>query len=211
VSFADKRFECILGENDVLKGERIFGIKNMVNQKKSEGITVLGGDCQSKNIQAVFSVFDTLKEVFMCSEKNIIDGIRNVVINTGLKGRWQILNTRPLTICDTGHNREGLQYVINQINRIPKSGLHMVIGFVNDKDLKLILPLFPAEAVYYFTKASVPRALNEESLKNEAVKFGLKGECYPDVNSALSCARENASQSDMIFIGGSTFVVAEVI
>jgi dihydrofolate synthase/folylpolyglutamate synthase len=117
----------------------------------------------------------------------------------------------PLTICDTGHNKEGLKFVLNQISRIPKSGLHMVIGFVNDKDLNSILPLFPADAVYYFTKASVPRALNEENLKDKAAKFGLHGQSYPDVKTALSCARENALQSDMIFIGGSTFVVAEVV
>jgi dihydrofolate synthase/folylpolyglutamate synthase len=87
----------------------------------------------------------------------------------------------------------------------------MIIGFVSDKDLNSILPLFPSDAVYYFTKASVPRALNEEILKSEAEKFGLHGQSYPDVKTALCCARENAAPSDIIFIGGSTFVVAEVI
>ena len=210
IFFADERFACKFGENDVIKGERRYKITDLVSHQKYDGITVLGGDYQSANIQAVFSVFDTLKGFFKLSKINIIDGIRNVVINTGLKGRWQILTTAPLTICDTGHNKEGLQYVLNQVSRIPKSGLHMVIGFVNDKDLKSILPLFPADAVYYFTKASVPRALNEESLKYEAAKFGLNGQSYPDVKTALYYARKNAVQSDMIFIGGSTFIVAEV-
>jgi dihydrofolate synthase/folylpolyglutamate synthase len=211
ISFADERYLCKLEENDIIQGERGYNLTDMVGHQEYHGTTVLGGDYQSGNIQAVFSVFDTLKENFKCSENNIRDGIRNVVINTGLKGRWQILSTKPLTICDTGHNKEGLQYVLNQIRRIPKSGLHMIIGFVNDKDLKSILPLFPADAVYYFTKASVPRALNEEDLKSEAVKSGLKGQSYPDVKTALYFARENAGQSDMIFIGGSSFVVAEVI
>jgi dihydrofolate synthase/folylpolyglutamate synthase len=211
ISFADERYACEFGENDVLKGERRYEITDLVSTQKSGGITVLGGDYQSANIQAVFSVFDTLKYFFKFSKVNIIDGIRNVVRNTGLKGRWQILTTAPLTICDTGHNKEGLQYVLNQISRIPKSGLHMIIGFVKDKDLKSILPLFPTDAIYYFTKASVPRALNEESLKYEAAKFGLDGLSYPDVKTALYYARGNAVRSDMIFIGGSTFIVAEVI
>jgi dihydrofolate synthase / folylpolyglutamate synthase len=211
IYFADERFACRTEENDVLKGERRYEITDLVSHKTTKGITVLGGDYQSVNIQAVFSVFDTLKGLFGCSDDMITTGIRNVVLNTGLKGRWQILSTMPLTICDTGHNKEGLQYVLNQISRIPKSGLHIVIGFVSDKDLSSVLPLFPAGAVYYFTRASVPRALNEVILKNEAAKYGLKGSSYSDVKTALSNARENASGSDMIFIGGSTFVVAEVI
>ncbi|MCX6325956.1 MAG: bifunctional folylpolyglutamate synthase/dihydrofolate synthase [Bacteroidia bacterium] len=211
ISFADKRFSCSLEESNSLKDERRYQITDLVTNQKLEGKTVLGGDYQLRNIQAVFSVFDTLKGIFKYSEKNITDGIRNVIINTGLKGRWQILSHEPLTICDTGHNKEGLEYVLDQIQRIPKSGLHIVIGFVNDKDLKSVLPLFPTAAIYYFTKASIPRALDEEKLKSEAAKYGLNGKCYPDVKTALLTARKNASQSDMIFIGGSTFIVAEVI
>jgi dihydrofolate synthase/folylpolyglutamate synthase len=211
ISFADERFTCNLEESDNLKGERRYTITDLVTHKTFEGETVLGGDYQSGNMKAVFSVFDTLNGFFKYSEKNITDGIRNVVLNTGLKGRWQILSRDPLTICDTGHNKEGLEYVIDQIRRIPKSGLHMIIGFVNDKDLNSVLPLFPTDAIYYFTKASVPRALNEENLKSEAAKYGLNGQSYPDVKAALQSARKNAAQSDMIFIGGSTFIVAEVI
>ena len=142
---------------------------------------------------------------------DIINGISRTVINTGLSGRWQILNHNPLTICDTGHNKEGLEYVLNQIKRIPKSGLHMVIGFVNDKDLSLVLPLFPQDAVYYFTKASVPRALDENVLMKEAAGYGLKGNCYPDVKSAMKTAAKVATVTDMIFIGGSTFIVADAL
>jgi dihydrofolate synthase / folylpolyglutamate synthase len=211
IYFADQRFYCTLEENNSPEGERKYTIKDLVNNKIEEGESVLGGDYQSKNIQAVYCVFDILKSVFEISEKNIAIGIKNVIINTGLQGRWQVLAANPLTICDTGHNKEGLEYVINQIKRIPKSGLHIVLGFVNDKDLSKVLPLFPADAIYYFTKASIPRALDEEILKSEASKYNLIGESYADVKSALQNARKNASQSDMIFIGGSTFVVAEVV
>jgi dihydrofolate synthase/folylpolyglutamate synthase len=106
---------------------------------------------------------------------------------------------------------EGLEYVIRQITRIKINRLHIVIGFVNDKDLKSVLPLFPKDAVYYFTKASVPRALDEKILKSEASLYGLMGQSYTDVVSALSQARTNSAESDMIFIGGSTFIVAEVV
>lgn len=211
ISFADERFSCHLQESDSLNGDRRYTITDLVTHQKFQGRTMLGGDYQSRNIQAVFSVFYTLNGFFKYSEKNIIDGIRNVVKNTGLKGRWQILSHDPLTICDTGHNKEGLEYVIDQIRRIPKSGLHMILGFVNDKDLKSVLPLFPYEATYYFTKAPVPRALNEDTLRLEAGKYGLIGQSYPDVKTALYHARKNAAESDMIFIGGSTFIVAEVI
>ncbi len=211
ICFADEIFTCKLEENNTPEVERGFTITDLLTHKKFEGVTVLGGDYQAGNLKAVFTVFNKLQGLFSISEENITNGIRKVVINTGLKGRWQILNNKPLTICDTGHNKEGLEYVLDQIKRIPKTALHMVIGFVNDKDLKSILSLFPADAAYYFTRASVPRALNEEILKLEAEKYGLYGHVYPDVKTALYNARLNAAKSDVIFIGGSTFIVAEVI
>jgi dihydrofolate synthase/folylpolyglutamate synthase len=211
ISFADKNFNCLLEINDSLNGDLNYLVTDLSANRKINGRSFLGGDYQSKNIQAVFNSFTILKSVFKVSDENITDGIRNVVLNTGLYGRWQVLNMSPLTICDTGHNREGLEYVLDQVRRVKKSALHIVLGFVNDKDLGSVLPLFPEDAVYYFTKASVPRALNEVLLKSEAEKYGLKGLSFPDVKNALDCARKNASPSDMIFIGGSTFVVAEVI
>jgi len=211
ICFADKFFTCNLIKTDTMSGERKYLMTELSANLTYEGTISLGGDYQSKNLQAVFAAFDNLKEVFNISEKDITDGIRNVVRNTGLYGRWQILSTVPLTICDTGHNLEGLEYVVDQINRIPKSALHIVLGFVKDKDLGSVLPLFPVDALYYFTKASVPRALNEVDLKSEAEKYGLNGMSFPDVKTALSSARKNAKNSDMIFIGGSTFVVAEVV
>ncbi len=211
VSFADERFECLPDINFNLEGERKFEIRDKAEDLNYEGYTPLGGDYQAKNIQAVFSAFRMLKEKIDISDPVILRGIRKVVSNTGLMGRWQVLGNRPFIVCDTGHNREGLEYVLKQISRIEVSNRHIVVGFVNDKDLGSVLPLFPRDAKYYFTKASVPRALNEEVLKSEAGKYGLTGSCYPDVRSAYLAAKENASESDLIFIGGSTFVVAEVL
>jgi dihydrofolate synthase / folylpolyglutamate synthase len=211
ISFADKNFSCNLEKNDGIVSERRYLMTKLSTCRKFEGTTLLGGDYQLKNLQVVFAAFDILKGVFEVSGENITEGIRKVVINTGLYGRWQILRTDPLTICDTGHNMEGLKYVLDQIQRLPKSALHIVLGFVNDKDLKLVLSLFPTTALYYFTKAQVPRALNEEKLKTEAAAFGLFGQSFTDVKTALFHARKNAGPSDLIFIGGSTFIVAEVI
>jgi dihydrofolate synthase / folylpolyglutamate synthase len=211
IFFADRNFSCILEKYVKQNAGRRYLMTDLSTDCKIEGEVFLGGDYQSKNLQAVFSVFEVLKNRFEVSDKNLTEGIRKTILNTGLYGRWQILSTSPLTICDTGHNKEGLEYVLDQLKGIPKSELHIVLGFVNDKDLKSVLPLFPTEAQYYFTKASVPRALSEISLKNEAEKYGLKGDSFSDVASALNSARKMANQSDLIFIGGSTFIVAEVI
>ena len=211
ISFADERFSCSLHETDNVRGERRYTVTDLLTHSKFEGTTVLCGDYQSGNIQAVFSTILNLQSIFRISDRNISDGIMNVIRNTGLAGRWQILNLKPLTICDTAHNREGLEFVIEQIRMIPKSALHMILGFVNDKDLNSVLPLFPSDAKYYFTKASVPRALNEEILKAEAARFGLAGDSYPDVKTALAHAMAASGKSDLIFIGGSTFIVADVV
>jgi dihydrofolate synthase/folylpolyglutamate synthase len=211
ISFADKLYSCTLETNGRLKHSRDYEVTELNSGKKFSGKSVLAGDYQQKNIQAVFAAFRYLKSVFNITDENVIVGIEKVVQNTGLAGRWQILSEAPLTICDTGHNKEGLEYVIRQINRLPKTVLHIILGFVNDKDLRSVLPLFPEDAHYYFTKASVPRALNEEILKSEAAKYGLEGECFGDVKTALKAARSKAGPSDLIFIGGSTFIVAEVV
>jgi len=211
IMFADEVFSCDLKQNKNLTSGREYLMTELSTNNKLKGKTFLGGDYQSKNLQAVFAAFKLLENIFTVSEENVSEGIRNVIINTGIQGRWQILSSSPLTICDTGHNKEGLEYVMNQIKRVPRSALHIVIGFVNDKDLGSVLPLFPTDAIYYFTKASVPRALNELKLKMEAEKYGLAGQSYPDVRTALYSARKQANESDVIFIGGSTFVVAEIV
>ncbi len=211
IKFADQNFSCIIEEGDITRGEWEFIIRDKSGNESFRGITVLGGDYQKKNLVTLFQSLKSLVGILHISTYKISEGIKKVIINTGLSGRWQVLSNNPLTICDTGHNKEGLEYVINQINRIPKKRLHMVIGFVNDKDLSLVLPIFPQNAIYYFTKASVDRALDENILKDRAEAYGLKGSSYPDVKTAMNTASGVAAPDDLIFIGGSTFVVADAL
>jgi len=211
VFFADQNFTCRLDEPDYVSETRNYEITESSGCRKILGRIGLAGDYQGKNIQTVFQSFQILKNIFNLTEDNLIDGIRKVTENTGLMGRWQIIGRNPLTVCDTGHNLEGISYVLEQIRKINKNETHFVIGFVNDKDLDPVLPLFPADAKYYFTKASVPRAMDSEVLRQRALKYGLKGESFGDVASALRSARNNSAGSDLIFIGGSTFVVADAL
>lgn len=211
MTFADMIYDCALEDIDLLTGSRRFRLLNGRSGETITGETALGGDYQKKNLPIVLCAVETLRSFFNISLQNFTEGIKKVIINTELRGRWQILGNNPLIICDTGHNKEGLEYVMNQIDKTPKSGLHIVIGFVNDKDLSTVLPLLPGNAIYYFTKASVPRALDENILKHEAMKYGLTGNSYPGVMAAFEAAKRGASCDEMIFIGGSTFVVAEVL
>jgi dihydrofolate synthase/folylpolyglutamate synthase len=209
--FAEDLYKCRLGDPDMISGKRTYSLVNVVNERIINGETPLGGDYQEKNIPVVAGAAEILRDDLRISEENFIDGISKTILNTGLIGRWQILSREPMMICDTGHNMEGLEYVLAQIKRYPKDKLHMVIGFVNDKDLNGVLDLFPTDAVYYFTKASVPRALDEKVLKAEAYRFGLKGDSYTDVSTAVNSAITNAGKNDFIFFGGSTFLVADVL
>jgi len=211
VIFADKSFNCSLGDFNYEDGLRQFNVIKMPCRLSFSGTTPLGGIYQQKNLQTVFAAAEILKPLMNISDKNVIDGVRNVISNTHLAGRWQILSKKPLTLCDTGHNREGLEYVVSQLKALGKKKIHIVMGFVNDKDLTAVLPLFPADAAYYFTKASIPRALDEKILKEEAAKAGLIGESYVTVREAMKAASEKAGHDDVVFIGGSTFIVAEVV
>jgi dihydrofolate synthase/folylpolyglutamate synthase len=211
ILFADEIFSCHFITDDSFHGSRRYSMTNLRTNQILESETPLQGNYQMKNLQAIFASMVFLKRRFSISDRNITEGIKKTVNNTGLTGRWQILNNEPLIICDTGHNREGLLYVLDQLGKIPATAKHFIIGFVNDKDLSTVLPLFPKDAFYYFTKASVPRALDEQILRDEASKYGLNGESYPEVKIALENARKKAEPSDLIFIGGSTFVVAEVV
>lgn len=211
ISFADEAYSCSLQDSDGFAGERKFTLIEKGYGKCVEGITPLGGDYQSRNIPAVFQTFKSIGDKLSISEDNLTGGIRRVIKNTGLNGRWQVIGTKPLTICDTGHNKEGLEYVSSQLNKIEKSSLHMIVGFVNDKDLSLVLPLLPENATYYFTKASVARALDQNILMERAKTYNLNGKSYPDVKTAMNAASEAAGPDDVIFIGGSTFIVADCL
>ena len=136
-------------------------------------------------------------------------GLSNVVNNTGLKGRWQWLSAN--TVCDTAHNQAGLIQVMEQISTLKYRQLHIVLGVVADKDLSLVLPLFIKEATYYFVKPEVPRGLDAKVLADKALEYGLKGQVYESVSAGLLAAQSVASKEDLIFLGGSTFTVAEVV
>lgn len=211
ILFADKKYCCILGDSDEFSSLRSYSITENETGFHLKGAIPLGGLYQQKNIQTVFGAVSELKKIFNLKDCNIIDGIQNVIENTGLAGRWQILSNCPLTICDTGHNKEGLEYVVRQLLSLKKKKMHLVIGFVSDKDLSAVLPLLPKDAVYYFTKAAIPRALDEKVLKDAAAAMGLSGLSYGLVSEAINAAKENAGSEDVIFIGGSTFIVAEAV
>lgn len=168
------------------------------------------GDYQYSNIKTVVATIHQLKG-FIISEENISKGFLNVIKNTGLKGRWQVLQQNPKVIADTAHNTEGLKIVLNQLKKEHYNQLHMVIGVVSDKKLEDVLPLFPKDANYYFCKPDIPRGLNEEDLKQKASEFNLLGEKFSSVDKAFKKALSNANQDDIIYVGGSTFVVAEII
>ena len=172
--------------------------------------TSLLGNYQSKNVKGVLATINELKG-FDIRKSHIKSGLKNVVANTGLLGRWQILGKTPQIICDTAHNREGLTIVLDQIKEQHFETLHIVLGFVKDKSLSSVLPLFPKNAIYYFCKPDISRGLDAELLKKEATVFGLDGTVYCSVIQARKAAENNASKNDLIFIGGSNFVVAEVV
>ena len=170
------------------------------------------GSYQSKNIKTVIQTVKQLQgKGFKISKKNIKQGLLKVVKNTGLLGRWQILKERPKVVCDTGHNREGLIYVMQQLSNETFESLHIVFGVVNDKDLRYILDLLPKKATYYFCKPNIPRGLDAEELQQTFSSYKLKGRAYKSVNEAYNSALNNARKDDFIYVGGSTFVVAEII
>ena len=131
--------------------------------------------------------------------------------NTGILGRWQTIAKNPLVICDTGHNKDGIMHVINQLKQIPHRKLHFVFGIVNDKNTDHVLALLPKTAIYYFCQANIQRAMAAKKLKKKANNIGLKGNYFNSVNEAFKSAKSKAVKEDLIFIGGSTFVVAEIV
>lgn len=172
--------------------------------------TDLLGAYQQKNSRGVRCVIAVLKG-FTVSEKHLERGLANVVKNTGLQGRWQVLEKNPTVICDTAHNQEGLKAVLAQIRDQKFENLHVVIGFVMEKKLEDILPLFPKKAQYYFVKPMITRGLPADVLQEKALQFGLIGKVYSCVEEGFKAAKKMAKANDLVFVGGSTFVVAEVL
>ncbi len=171
----------------------------------------LGGLAQQKNAATVLCAVKELKNTFNISKEAVYQGFKNVVELTGLQGRWQLVGSSPKIIIDTGHNEAGIAQIVNQLKLQKFNRLHIVFGLAKDKDIHPILKLLPSDAIYYFTRAQIPRSLPEEELHHLALKNGLTGEHYPSVKDAINKAKEIASSDDMIFIGGSNFIVAEAL
>ena len=195
--------------------------KHIATTKKSKLIhtstynnyeTDLKGDYQKENIATSVTAIQQLqKKGWDISEKEIQLGLLNTIKNTGLLGRWQTLSNTPLIICDTGHNEDGIKEITKQLATLDYKQLHFVFGTVNDKNLATILPLLPKNAQYYFCKANILRGMPAKELETQAQKLALSGTSFTSVNEALNNAKKNAKKDDLIFIGGSTFVVAEVL
>lgn len=172
----------------------------------------LKGHYQQKNIRTVLMSLEVLRKLgWNITEEATEAGLQNVIESTGLRGRWEVLRENPRVICDTAHNKEGLVYAMKQLQEEKFEKLHMVIGVVNDKDLEAVLPLFPKNAGYYFSKPNVPRGLDAEILREKAAEKQLFGQAYISVSDAYKAALSKASSKDVIYVGGSTFTVAEII
>lgn len=206
ISFADNSFVAQFNSDGLLDAMR-DGESFLYDVKFP-----LLGAYQEKNVATVLEIVAVLKQQgFKISKKNIKNGLEKIIENTGFLGRWQILSERPKIICDTAHNVAGIGEVMRQLKSEPFQKLHIVLGVVNDKDISGILSLFPKEATYYFCKADIPRGLEASVLQEKSQTFGLNGNIYPSVKEALKAAKQNAAPDDLIFVGGSTFTVAEAV
>lgn len=181
------------------------------NDAESNLPFALQGDCQRFNKKTILAAVRLLQQKVPISSDAIAHGLMQVVALTGLQGRWQQLGEKPLVIADTGHNEAGIRLIVQQLSRLSCQTLRMVIGVVNDKDVKTMLSLLPKQATYYFTNANIPRALPANELQTLAKNYDLIGKSYLSVQEALNAAKNDASTNDVIFVGGSNFIVAEVV
>ncbi len=210
VFFADRYFE-ISYSMFTPAGHQVFTVHKDRKPFLYNLETDLAGTYQRENMATVLQIIETLKDHYRIEELILRKGLKNVILNTGLHGRWEVINQHPLTVCDTGHNAEAFRWLLPQIKNTPYKKLHMVMGFVNDKHYREILEMLPKDASYYFTQADIPRALPAETLLQEAEKSGLSGRVIKPVSKALETAHSEADKYDFIFVGGSTFVVAEAL
>ncbi len=173
----------------------------------------LHGDYQQKNLCTVLTALDILRKqnIFSFSDKNIEDGLRHAAAITGLRGRWQVVENNPTMVLDTGHNAHGLSQTMAQLARLTYNRLHIVFGMVADKDIDSAILLLPKNATYYFTQAAIPRAMPAGVLVEKCRAIGLQGEAFSTVEQAIRAAKKNAAANDFIYVGGSTFVVADAL
>ena len=184
------------------------------NFKKLDHLKVnLSGDYQEKNVATVIETINILNRFtdFKINENQLREGLAHIKPLTNFIGRWQVIGQNPTILCDSGPNEGGLTYVTYQLKQLTFNHLHIVIGFVRDKDLSKVLKLLPQNATYYFAKADIPRGLDAQILRGMAVEHGLVGKAYSSVRKALTSAKRRAKEDDLIYVGGSIFVVAEVL
>lgn len=210
IYYADQQYHLKRNENS---NQQLLSLsytdKNGIEKNIYSDLT---GNYQLKNITGVLCAIDLLKSKFdLLNDELTIAALAKVKKSTGLKGRWELLSENPQCIADTGHNEDGIQQILTQLNLCTYQNLHWVIGMVNDKDVNAVLSLLPKDATYYFCKPNIPRGLSATTLQHSAQEFNLKGECYESVTLALSAAQKNAANNDFILIAGSTFIVAEII
>ncbi|WP_412469371.1 bifunctional folylpolyglutamate synthase/dihydrofolate synthase [Pedobacter sp. KLB.chiD] len=211
IVFAD---QVLTAQNFKIKNSKLFLSVYQGGKIKYKDLhSDLTGIYQHKNILTVLETLTVLNEKteIKTDQESIYKGIRQVKRQTGLQGRWQTLSRNPLVICDTGHNEAGITEVIKNISQTPYQQLHIVFGMVNDKDISKVLSLMPKNATYYFCKPNLERGLAADTLKEQAAAFSLKGNSYTSVLEAKATAIQIADPEDLVFIGGSTFVVAEAI
>ena len=209
LEFADDRYE-VTSNGTGAEGQEIV-VRDLEKENERSFILETSGQTQLKNIPGILAVIDKLKHLrFGISEKDIKNGIEHYQKTTGLKGRWQILQSRPLVIADIAHNQAGLENILRQLLKLRYNNLYFILGFMKEKDIGKILPLFPQDAEYVFCQPKVPRAMDARWLALQAALYNLEGTVIADVNEALLMLLEKSGEEDVIFVGGSTFVVSEL-
>lgn len=210
IFFADKVME-VIGMDSATIGLQKMKVVNTAKMSITNYELDILGKYQQKNVKGVLLALEILQQYnWNISAQNIVDGLKNIKNNTGLMGRFDMLETSPMLIADVAHNADGITEVLAQIKNIPHNNLHIITGFVADKAVDKVLALFPKNANYYFTQANIPRALLKENLQETAKQYQLNGEVYNNVNTALQAAKANASKEDIILICGSFFIIAEL-
>lgn len=210
ILFAEDNKEVLSSEFSDLYGHKL---RHYTTRSFGDIYGELTGECQIKNANTILCALHSLSEIFSVTHEDITYAFEHVCEMTGLRGRWQILQEHPTIICDTGHNTGGWQYLAHQLAQIATSGnkLHIVFGMASDKDIERVMSTLPHEACYYWTKASVKRATSEQTIANIATKYDLHGKTYSNVAEAYEAAVNNASTNDYIYVGGSSFIVADLL
>lgn len=210
ILFAEDNKEVLSSEFSDLYGHKL---RHYTTRSFGDIYGELTGECQIKNANTILCALHSLSKIFSVTHEDITYAFEHVCEMTGLRGRWQILQEHPTIICDTGHNTGGWQYLAHQLAQIATSGnkLHIVFGMASDKDIERVMSTLPHEACYYWTKASVKRATSEQTIANIATKYDLHGKTYSNVAEAYEAAINNASTNDYIYVGGSSFIVADLL